>query len=209
MERELFGTAPALPEDVREVFKHLCQEVASLHYKWDFYQTLFSKPEITALLSDTAGWSFQIIEESVRKDMAMAISRLCDPAEMGKNENISLANLARRCPKVPNIETMLAAFQAACEPVKKYRHKMVAHNDLGARIAPHENPVPGISRSDIDAILARAGELLNAVSTHSGGAGFVFQGLPAIGGADALIGCLKVARDQRKAYVERLRRGEH
>lgn len=202
-----FGANPSLPEDIREIFIHLCQDVASLHYKWDFYQDLFAEPEDANLLSDMAGWAFQIIEESVRKDMAMAISRLSDPAESFGHENISLANLARRCPGVSGIDTILSNFQAACATVKKYRDKMIGHNDLKSRIEPHENPVPGIAKSDIDTILARAADLLNAVSRHYSDQSYVFDLMFPLGGAESLLHWLSVAKHHRDEEQEHRRRG--
>lgn len=203
-----FGTNTTLPDSIREIFMHLCQDVASLYYKWDFYLELFGEPEDAQLLSQMAGSAFQIIEESVRKDMAMAISRLNDPvATFGTHENISLANLVGRCPDVPGIDKMLLDFHAACEPLTKYRDKMVGHNDLKSRIEPHENPLPGIARSDIDTILKRSAELLNAVGRHYGDPSFVFDMMSPLGGASSLLSCLRRAREYADNERERHRRG--
>lgn len=75
-----FGYYPKLPEDIREVFMWLCQDVAALREKWDFYQELFDKGNID-LLSELARASFQIFEESLRDDLTMSICRLSDPAK--------------------------------------------------------------------------------------------------------------------------------
>jgi hypothetical protein len=55
MAEEDFGYSTKLPEDIREIFQRLCQDVAFLYNSWNFYLELFSKPENVSLLSDMAG----------------------------------------------------------------------------------------------------------------------------------------------------------
>lgn len=148
-----FGYDSRIPKSIRGIFMWLCQDVAALQSKWDFYLELYSKEENTALLSELASWSFNIIEETLRNDMTMAICRLCDPSiSMGK-ENLSLATLVEKCSDIPDMERQLVDFQVACEPISRWRNKQVGHNDLHTRIRPRENPLPGINKNKIDEIL--------------------------------------------------------
>src|SRR5438270_30660 len=128
-----FGYNPKLPEDIRELFQVLCQDVVSLRSHWDFYADLFGKPEHADLLSDMARGSFQIIEESLRKSMTMSFGRLADRAETFDRKdraNCSLATLVQRCGQVSGIDSTLQEFQDTVSPIKTYRDKRVAHNDL-------------------------------------------------------------------------------
>ena len=119
-----FGYETRLPDDIREIFMWLCQDVLSLWYKWEFYKALFSEEETTGLLSDLAPASFQVIEELLRGDMTMAICRLSDPpqfARMDKKDNLSIRTLVHRLGEPGDITALVEEFQEACEPVRQYR----------------------------------------------------------------------------------------
>ena len=72
--KDAFGYSEKLPEDIKEIFVWLCQDLVSLQDKWRFYTDLFGSEENTSLLSELALSSFRIIEESLRNDMILRIS---------------------------------------------------------------------------------------------------------------------------------------
>ena len=92
-----FGYIPKLPDNIRNIFMRLCQDVYSLRSKWEFYLELFDSKKNAELISELARASFQIIEESLRNDMIMAICRLSDPSQSSpkskKKDNLSLCTL--------------------------------------------------------------------------------------------------------------------
>ncbi len=195
MSNDVFGYDQRLPENIRGVFMLLCQDVALLQNKWSFYLELFSSQENTELLSDLAKRSFQIIEESLRDDLTMSICRLSDcPRSYGK-DNLSLATLIQKCGKIDSTNELFREFSDACAPVRRYRNKRVGHNDLNAAIKPHDNPLPGIGRSQIDSIVELASKILNVIYQHY----FVNEELYfrpfVIGGADDLLYWLNIARE--------------
>jgi len=63
MSKNAFGYVELLPENIRDSFMWLCQDVASLQHKWDLYLELFGKDQNTNLLSELAPASFNIISE--------------------------------------------------------------------------------------------------------------------------------------------------
>ncbi len=188
-----FGYNPLLPENIREVFMWLCQDVASLYGKWHFYLGLSSSEEDTALLSELAVGSFNIIEEALRHDMTMSICRLSDPSTTGRHKNLSLPTLSEECDHIEGVSELLEAFLAACEPVRRYRHKRVGHNDLSTTIKPKENPLPGIEKRQVDEILELASRILNVIYQTYVDSELSFQ--PSlIGGADVLLYWLRLAK---------------
>ncbi len=158
-----FGYDARVPENIRTGLMWLCQDVASLHNKWAIYSKLFNSKENTDLLSELAFWTFINIEESMRSDMTMAISRLCDPAKTCERYNLSLEFLVENCPDMPDLNAKLLELRAECDPVKKYRNKHVGHNDLNSVLKPKENPLPGITKYQIDKIIKLAESILNYV----------------------------------------------
>jgi hypothetical protein len=191
-----FGYDKKVPENIRTVVMWLCQDVASLQSKWDFYQKLFNVEQNTELLSELAQWSFNIIEESLRNDMTMAICRLSDPSKSFKKENLSLAYLVENCPEIAGLDTMLIEFQNSCEPVSKYRNKQVGHNDLNTVIKPRENPLPGINKEQITKIVKLASNLLNCVFMNFTNAELYFYTVSR-DDADTLIFWLKAGKDSK------------
>lgn len=189
-----FGYNTLIPENIREIFMWLCQDVAALQSKWDFYLELYSDEETTSLLSELASWSFNMIEESLRNDMTMAICRLSDPSITFRKENLSLASLVEKCPDIEGLEEQLADFQVACEPISQWRNRNVGHKDYNTAIRPRENPLPGISKSQIDEIVRLAARLLQTVSFHFGGGDLYFHTV-ARGGGDDLVFWLKAGRE--------------
>ena len=83
-----YGYVAQLPADIREIFMWLCQDVAWLDRKWIFYLGLFGKPENYAVM-DASPPAFNLIEESLRTDMTMAICRLSDPIASCGRDNLN------------------------------------------------------------------------------------------------------------------------
>ena len=198
MSNNTFGYIPELPEEIREIFMWLCQDVASLQRKWDFYIRLYGNQESTELLSELACSSFQIIEEALRDDMTMAICRLSDPLQSHRKDNRSLKTLTtNKCVKRETVDQLLKEFIDACKPVQQLRNKRVGHNNLNTRIRPNENLLPGISRSQIDRIIETATKTLNVICQRFVDCELKFRPIH-IGGAEDLIYWLKTAREYQE-----------
>ena len=144
----------------------MCRDVAALQAKWDTYLGLFARPEVAELLSDTAPAFFQVVAESLRNDIVQSICRLGDPSRSLGPDNPSLATLVGRCLDVPRVEDLLTAFQAACGPVRRYRHRHLGHEDPDERIRPREDLLPDVGRARIDEVLLLAGGILKAVHRY-------------------------------------------
>jgi HEPN superfamily AbiU2-like protein len=189
-----FGYDSRIPDNIREIFMWLCQDVAALQSKWDFYLELYGNEETTALLSELASWSFNIIEESLRNDMTMAICRLSDPSITMHKENLSLATLVEKCSDIAGLGNRLVDFQVACQPISKWRNKQVGHHDLHTRISPRENPLPGINKNQVNEIIKQASDILSVVAFRYTGGELNFHTVSR-GGAEDLIFWLKSGQE--------------
>ena len=153
-----------MPGEIREICAALGRDVAALQLKWDTYLGLFASPEVADLLSETAPAFFHVVAESLRNDIVQSICRLGDPSRSLGPDHPSLATLVAVCHNVPRIEDLLTAFQAACGPVRRYRHRHLGHEDPGSRIEPRSELLRDIDHARIDEILLLAGGILKA--TH-------------------------------------------
>ena len=164
----------------------LCQDVASLQQKWDFWLELFGKSQNTDLLSELAPASFNVILETLQNDITMAICRLSDPPRSAGQDNLSFATLAKNCIEIEGTENLVSEFQKICEPVRQRRNKRIGHRDLNSVIKPLENPLPGIPKEQIDTMVKMAGDILNFILQHYEDAEMYFQTVSP-GGAETLV----------------------
>jgi hypothetical protein len=155
-----------MSEEIREIGAVLCRDVAALQLKWETYLGLFGDPEVVDLLSETAPAFFHVVAESLRNDIVQSICRLADPSRSLGPGAASMATLVARCTDVPRVEDLLTAFQAACGPVRRHRHRHLGHEDPGARIEPRQDLLPDVGRTQIDEILILAGGILKAMHRY-------------------------------------------
>ena len=186
MSTSIFGFSEQLPESIRDVFMWLCQDVASLQQKWDFWIELFGRSQNTDLLSELAPASFNIILETLQNDITMAICRLSDPQKSRGYDNLSFATLAKNCIEIEGVENLVNEFRMICEPVRQQRNKRVGHRDLDSVLKPLANPLPGIHKEQIDMIVKMAGDILNTILQHYENAEMYFHTMSP-GGAEALV----------------------
>jgi hypothetical protein len=190
-----FGYIENLPDEIRETFMWLAQDVVALHRKWDLYLGLFGNQESFQVVTQLPQ-PFNLIEESLRTDITMLIGRLSDSAKFRKDENISFRALLVFYSDDTTLGELVASFVQTCEPVTRNRHKLVAHTDKLAKLSPDQAMIPQIKKSDIDTINQKAQKIIKHVSITKAGHdyGFGFEG---DGGASALIHWLKKGPDSR------------
>lgn len=185
-----------LPEQIRRIFGRLFEDVCSLNQKWSLYSKLFLDPEAAVLLDGVARRAFNVIRESLINDMVMLLGRLCDPAIDGHgNKNVSFEALLVKAPQLGGLKQKIDDFDALWRPIiRKHRDKLIAHNDLRARISPRAKPIPGIPRSQVDKMVEAANEILNYVVQQYESTEIAFDLLRETCGADRLIFWLKKAK---------------
>ncbi len=196
MNKNAFGYFENLPEDIRNIFMWLCQDVASLQQKWDFYLELFGKAQNIVLLSELAPGSFNIIFETLQNEFTMSICRLGDPSTVMGNANISFAALLERCADVEEVKDLFSEFRALSEPLRQRRNKRVGHRDLDTVIGPFSNAFPDISKEQISTILQIAADILNSVLQQYEDSEMYFHPVTQ-GDANILIYWLKRAKQSR------------
>jgi AbiU2 len=195
-----FGYLPSLPEDIRDVFMWLCHDMVALVRKWDFYLGLYGKPANDAVIGFLPH-AFNVIEESLRTDITMAICRLCDPAQSRDQDNLSFRALGAFYSEDVKLQAIINDFVASCQPVKVNRNKLVGHSDKVARLAPGRAMIPQITKSAIDVIMENAQAILNHVAWEYARQTYGY-GLPGDGGADALVHWLRKGTDNRMPRIE-------
>ncbi len=198
-------THALFPKETGELFYELLTNVAYLHLSWQNYKSLFgTSPELIDLLNWAASSFFGLLDRIMRHDVILAISRLMDPKESCGKKNVSLDCLIDKL-QLSIDTTLFNKWQSELEelkdcykPLRKVRHRLLAHEDLATTLQYHRNPLPGISRTYIENILEKIQKLLGDIEEHFCKSRTTYQYIPSIGDGEDLIFTLESAREHKK-----------
>lgn len=157
----------------REIFAALKTEIVDLHLRWIIYRQLYgTSEEAVDVLNRSGSNVFFLLQQLLLDDCALRLSKLTDPADQGKVANLSvlqlLENISETDKDFPRreIEALIEALNARSEKFRKLRNKRIAHSDLGHALKVADDPLPGISREDVERALHALRHVMNAVEQH-------------------------------------------
>jgi hypothetical protein len=161
-----------IPPEVDEKYMALFHEVSHLHRKWGIFRHLYvSGNEIVDLLNAAGGEFFSIVQNLLADDIVLTITRLTDPKQsVGKN-NLSLEQLIHAIddtqhPRLrQDIEQIYATSRPRFSFAKRYRDKVIAHNDLPIKLARASSP-PIPTTTNIEDALKGIRDVMNAVPKY-------------------------------------------
>lgn len=164
--KNAFGYIQELPEEIKQPYQYICQELAYVSDKWKLYKDLFIQKDNIDVINSTAPRAFQAFEESLRIDIAMSISRLADPINTIGKKNLSVEMLLEKMTNIKQLEAAISKFKALSKPIIRLRNKQYAHNDLNCKLHPKSNPFPRIGQNTIDSIIKSLSDILNLIIGH-------------------------------------------
>lgn len=193
-----------MPPDVKTIFETLQEDVIWVHAKWRVFRQLFGKSEKRiAILNDFAPDFFLIVHDGLIYDILLTMSRLTDPAETSKKENLTLDRLLLMLKRNEDkeflevVERNLKSLKDECQPFRDIRNRRIAHSDLGTALDYHPNPLPGVSREMIETALESFRNLLNEIEKHFDGNETEYVDFGLRGDGDSIIHYLKEAKAYR------------
>jgi len=199
MKNNAFGYNEKIPENIRDVFMWLCQDLAELNHMWEFYVGLFGNKDDADLLANYLYTTFMVIEQSLRTSIIMSICRLDDPPVQGKNRNLTLKALIDQCSNQNDVEELYSEFHLACEPFEIFRNKRVGHRDLPTSINYESFLLPGIGKAQVETVLTLAEKILNKIALFYADTDFYFKS-SSPGGADTLLHWMRVGIENRHKF---------
>jgi hypothetical protein len=156
--------------DADRIFDALKSEVTDLHVRWLIYRQLYAaSDEATDLLNRSGSNVFYLLQFMLLDDVALRLAKLTDPPFQGKFENLSLGRLAIALESddkefvSTTVSPALEKLEAVCAKFRGLRNKRVAHRDLTHALGLEKEPLPGISREDVEGALACLREAMNVV----------------------------------------------
>lgn len=159
--------------EAQRIFGALQSEVTDLHVRWQIYRQLYAaSDEAIDLLNRSGSNVFYLLQFMLLDDVTLRLAKLTDPAFQGKFENLSLDRLAMALESddkefvSTTVAPALGKIKIACAKFRDLRNKRVAHRDLTHALGLEKEPLPGISRENIETALAFLRMAMDAVELH-------------------------------------------
>lgn len=194
----------SMPGQVGAVFFELWEEVVWLHGVWDIFVELFgAEQKRVDLLNDTAPAFFNVVSRTMQRDVFLGVARITDPASSGKGgsrTNVSLWKLLEEVKAAGDtayaakLEPQLNNLVQHCAPIRDVRNRLLAHADLATAQGVHPNPIPGVTRNDMERALELVRSFMNEVENHYRQSVTAYQKSVSAGAVEPLIRSLEEAQ---------------
>ncbi|MGU3345806.1 AbiU2 domain-containing protein [Pseudomonas monsensis] len=149
-------------------FWHLNQQILELHLVWEQYTQLFGEGEETVnLLNRTAGLFFKVVQDELWDSVLLGVSKLTDPAQTGKNKNLSIRSLpdliADSVLRGRVLDLCDEALKKA-EHARDHRNKRIAHQDQRYFYNREAHSLGGVSRTLVREMLQAITAVMNEIN---------------------------------------------
>jgi len=197
-----------IPRDINQVYSALWKELVWLHAYWSNYCQLHSNEISVDLLNCLAPSYFGINQRVWDEFLILQISKLTDPAQTGKKDNLSFERLVNLVDvaNYPELKTELAAdlrtLQNLSRDARDNRNRRIAHIDLLTYENTHPNPLPSVDKNTIDTTLNLMRLMLNRIEGHFNNSETAFQSPILEGDAETLLYWLRKADNTRRKHSE-------
>ena len=200
----------AMGEPLGRVYNALFNEVSIVHVTWRLYRQLYAQSAARVdLLNDTAGYFFATLQGILVDHVVLHIGRLTDRETVAGRDNLTIQRLPLLAPDVIRVDigTLVANALTACEPVRLWRNRRLAHADLD--VALFDATLPGLSRSDIETMLASLRAVMNRLAGHYWQTETRYEiAITPFGDADSLVFYLVKGLRVEKERQQRLEEGK-
>lgn len=174
------------------IYNALTNDVTWLHAKWNQYRQLYAhSPERVTLLNEVGGFFFRIVQDTLFENVALHVARLADPPRTRNKDNLSLQRLSEAIHDsalAADVRGLVNTALAACKSFRAWRHRSIAHRDLTLVLATSSDPLPGVSRAEVESALAAIRAVLNRLETHYWQSEIAYEHfIPRDGDTDSLI----------------------
>jgi hypothetical protein len=199
------------------VYHELSDEVAWLHAKWNQYRQLFGHSEERVdLLNRVGGHFFRIVQDALWDNVILHIARLTDTITSGPKSSPKDNLTLRRLPEViPNagrkkeVEALIDTALLSSSFARDWRNRSLAHIDLKLALQTGANPLPGISREQVENTLSAFRSVLNKLDEMYWQSETAYEHFMAAGGeGDDVIFFIRAGLKAEDARMERLRQGK-
>ena len=167
-------------------------------------------PERIDLLNQTAAFFFRVVQDVLWKDILLHLARLTGPRKSAGKANLTLLML----PDIISDPSFAAEVKcrvdeavSRCEFARQWRNRHLAHLDLSLALGDRVEPLPAVSRQDVEQGLTALAGILNTIEHHYFRSEVGFRYFLTTNDAESLIYYLQTAVRAEKLRRDRLRQG--
>jgi hypothetical protein len=131
--------------------------------------------ERVRLLNDSGRWFHGRVQEYMRTDMILRISRLTDAAKSRSQTNLTLDTLLtdpmlnERPELATDLRARIAGARERAAGVRKYRHKQIAHTDHAAALGDAKTVIGNLTIGEIREVVTALEDVYNVHGTCTRG----------------------------------------
>jgi len=155
-----------ISKPTRELYSNIRSELIGIHYRVLLVRQLFTSQETNDLLNKAAIRFFTTLKWDLMNTIAIAISRLTDPAKsFNKFTNASLQQVINSLDAsayaglIHSLTDILTQIKAKSSRIENWRKKWAAHRDFD--VVQGHTPMPATSLTEIDEVLSLIGKFVN------------------------------------------------
>lgn len=186
------------------------RELTNLYLKWKFCTRLYGSKDTVDVLNAAAGTLFLVVQNILVADIILHIARLTGPSKSGGQENLTIERVITSVDDAElrqKLDLRLRQIKDDSTSLTPWRNKVFTHLDLGRALDENAQPLPPITRGQIEKTLSAMAAILNAIQIHYKGAETRFDGIESSRGAEALIYYLQAGMKADDARRRRLQDG--
>lgn len=143
-----------LGEDFATVFYEVRNEWLTGLVRLKEYRVLFSDNDAVKLVNAAGGAFMWDVQQIFWRDLLLHVTRLTDPATMGRHENLSVQALQAEHPELhAAVQALVDRAVAAAEAPRDWRNRRISHTDLGLAIDPEADSLAPTSLRQVQAAL--------------------------------------------------------
>lgn len=194
-----------MPPDINSLYEPLFNQICYLHAKWRTFCQLYAQGEETVeLLNNIAPSFFHMYQEVLADDVLLMVSRLTDPKQTFKRDNLSLERLASSIDRTKyptlrvEVEKLLIEAKDQCNFAREHRNRRIAHSDLHTMLNAVSEPLTIATKQKIDDALRSICDVMNAVLNHFEHTTVSYESVMVRDDGDTIIARLRHAEEYRK-----------
>lgn len=156
----------AVSTSTKKLYHSLRSEVVQIHYRRLLVRQLFASEDTNELLNKAARHFFTTLKWDLLDTIAIAISRLTDPAKSSRKfDNASLQQLidsldaGSHSVLINSLKNIYTEIKSKSARIENWRKKWAAHRDM--EVIQGATPKPAMSLVEVDEVLVLIGKFLN------------------------------------------------
>ena len=200
------------PGDVGKLAYWLWNDIANMHLNWNYFIRLFATDEASIdLMNSVAPSFFSMMDRILRSDNLLRICRLSDPSFSDPAETKENASLPRLVDKVQGLlpegdlkhsTGLLSQLKVQSKPIRDLRNKRLAHSDFDEVLRLRDEPLPGITMTQVEEVMGTIRDIFSLVEGHFLGSETMFTAITSQQPPTTIL--LALRRFQQYDEIERL-----